>query len=52
MREHAIRARDAWHLAVASLTLAGLGKPGEEVAFASRDEAQNAVATLLGFTQI
>lgn len=52
VREHAIRAMDAWHLAVASLVLPGLAEPGEELAFASRDEAQSAVATLLGFTQV
>jgi predicted nucleic acid-binding protein len=52
VREHAIRAMDAWHLAVASLALPGLAEPGEELAFVSRDQAQSAVATLLGFAQI
>jgi predicted nucleic acid-binding protein len=52
VREHAIRAMDAWHLAVASLVLPVLAEPGEELAFASRDQAQSTVATLLGFTQI
>ena len=52
VREHAIRAMDAWHLAVASLALPGLAEPGEKLAFVSRDQAQSAVATLLGFTQI
>jgi predicted nucleic acid-binding protein len=52
VREHPIRAMDAWHLAVASLALPGLAEPGEELAFVSRDHAQSAVATLLGFTQI
>ena len=52
VREHAIRAMDAWHLAVASLVLPGLAEPGEELAFVSRDQAQSTVATLLGFTQI
>jgi uncharacterized protein len=52
VREHAIRAMDAWHLAVASLVLPGLAEPGEKLAFVSRDQAQSTVATLLGFTQI
>jgi uncharacterized protein len=52
VREHAIRAMDAWHLAVASLALPALAEPGEELAFVSRDQAQSTVATLLGFTQI
>ncbi len=52
VREHAIRAMDAWHLAVASLALPGLAEPGEELAFVWRDQAQSAVATLLGFTKI
>ena len=38
VREHAIRAMDAWHLAVAVLTLPVLAEPGEELGFASRDE--------------
>ncbi len=49
VREHAIRAMDAWHLAVASLTLPQLAEGGEELAFASRDTAQAEVAELLGF---
>ena len=52
VREHAIPAMDAWHLAVASLVLPGLAEPGEQLAFVSRDQAQSAVATLLGFMQI
>jgi hypothetical protein len=32
--------------------LPGLAERGEELAFVSRDQAQSAVATLLGFTQI
>jgi predicted nucleic acid-binding protein len=52
VREHAIRAMDALHLAVASLVLPGLAEPSEELAFVSRDQAQSTVATLLGFTQI
>jgi predicted nucleic acid-binding protein len=52
VRGHAIRAMDAWHLAVASLTLPSLAEPGEELAFASRDRAQAKVAELLGFSRI
>jgi uncharacterized protein len=52
VRERAIRAMDAWHLAVAALMLPGLAEPGEELAFVSRDQAQSTVATLRGFTQI
>lgn len=43
---------DAWHLATASLTLPSLAETGEELAFASRDQDQAAVAELLGFTRI
>lgn len=50
VREHALRAMDAWHLATASLTLPPLAETGEQPAFASRDEEQAAVAELLGFT--
>jgi predicted nucleic acid-binding protein len=49
VREHAIRAMAAWHLAVASLTLPQLVESGEELSFASRDTAQAEVAELLGF---
>lgn len=52
VREHGIRALDAWHLAVAQLTLPRLAESGEELAFASRDAAQAAVAKLLGFERI
>jgi len=52
VREHAIRAMDAWHLAVAWLTLPGLAEPDEQVAFASRDRDQRKVAARLGFTPI
>jgi predicted nucleic acid-binding protein len=48
VREHALRAMDAWHLAVAILTLPSLGEPGEDVGFATRDEAQSGVAVSLG----
>jgi predicted nucleic acid-binding protein len=53
VREHALRALDAWHLAVASLTLPALAVPEqEEIGFASRDDGQAAVAEALGFTRI
>lgn len=51
VREHALRAMDAWHLAVASLTVPPLAEAGEQIAFASRDEAQATVAVTLGFTR-
>ena len=49
VREHALRAMDAWHLASAALTIKTLAEPGEEIGFASRDDAQSAVAGLMGF---
>jgi predicted nucleic acid-binding protein len=52
VREHALRALDAWHLAVAALAVPPLADPGEQVAFASRDDAQAAVAERLGFRPI
>jgi len=53
VREHALRALDAWHLAVAALTVPALAKPEkEEIAFASRDDEQAAVAEMLGFKRI
>jgi predicted nucleic acid-binding protein len=48
VREHAIRAMDAWHLAVAVLVLPSLVEPGEDAGFATRDVAQSSVATSLG----
>ena len=52
VREHALRAMDAWHLAVASLTMPPLAEAGEQIAFASRDEAQATAAVTLGFTRL
>jgi uncharacterized protein len=52
VRKHALRAMDAWHLAVASITVPPLLQPGEHRAFASRDEPQSAVAAQLGFKPI
>jgi predicted nucleic acid-binding protein len=48
VRGHALRAMAAWHLAVAVLTLPVLAEPGEDVGFATRDEAQSSVAVSLG----
>ncbi len=48
VRKHAIRAMDAWHLATAKLVLPSLLEPGEEAGFATRDQAQSAVAEALG----
>lgn len=49
VREHAIRAMDAWHVATAKIVAPGLAEPGEEIGFAGRDQAQSAVAAALGF---
>jgi uncharacterized protein len=48
VREHALRAMDAWHLAVAEIALPGLAEPGEGIGFATRDRDQSEVARLLG----
>lgn len=48
VRTHAIRAMDAWHLATAELVSPSLVEPGEEVGFATRDQAQSEVAAGLG----
>jgi uncharacterized protein len=53
VREHALRALDAWHLAVAWLTLPALAAPEqEEIGFASRDGEQAAAAEKLGFNRV
>jgi uncharacterized protein len=52
VREHTLRAMDAWHLAVAAIVVPPLLDPGEPRAFASRDEAQRQVAEELGFVPI
>ena len=52
VRAHAIRAMDAWHLATAKLVLPTLAEPGEDIGFATRDEAQSGVAALLGFHRV
>lgn len=52
VRRHALRAMDAWHLAVAALVVPPLLEPGEQGGFASRDAAQRQVAERLGFIAI
>lgn len=52
VRQHALRAMDAWHLAVAAIVVPPLLDPGELRAFASRDRAQRHVAEELGFVPI
>ena len=52
VRQHALRAMDAWHLAVAAIVVPPLLEPREPRAFASRDEAQRQVAEELGFVPI
>ena len=47
-RSHGLRAMDAWHLAVAKITIPSLVEVGEERAFASRDRDQRIVAEELG----
>lgn len=52
VRDRAIGAMDAWHLATAVLLVPSLAEPGEEVGFASRDQTQAAVAEALGFRAV
>ncbi len=52
VREHGLRAMDAWHLTVAVLTLPDLAEPGEETGFATRDQKQGEVAQALGFVLV
>lgn len=52
VRDHGIRAMDAWHLAVAAMAMPPLGEPGEALGFATRDAGQGQVAELLGFVTI
>jgi uncharacterized protein len=49
VRRHALRAMDAWHLAVAASVVPPLLDAGEQRAFASRDQPQRLVAKELGF---
>jgi uncharacterized protein len=52
VREHGLRALDAWHIAVAQLALPTLVEKDEKIGFASRDETQATIAEQLGFTRI
>ena len=52
VREDGLRVMDAWHLAVAVLTLPDLAEPGEETGFATRDQKQGEVAQALGFVLV
>lgn len=52
VREHGIRALDAFHLAVASIVLPKLADKGEPLGFASRDGDQAVVAESLGFAAV
>ncbi|MPY84425.1 MAG: PIN domain-containing protein [Actinophytocola sp.] len=48
---HGVRAMDAWHVAVAALTVPELAA-GEEYGFATRDKAQASVAAEHGFQPV
>lgn len=50
-REHLLRSLDALHLAVADLAARPLVAPGEQLGFASRDDAQSAAAEAMGFVR-
>ncbi|HYZ09519.1 MAG TPA: type II toxin-antitoxin system VapC family toxin [Pseudonocardiaceae bacterium] len=52
VREHPLRSLDALHLAVAEIAAVPLLEPGEQLGFASRDEAQRSAAVALGFVDI
>ena len=52
VRAHGINAMDAWHLAVARLTLPQLAEPGEELGFATSDGPQRDVARTIGFVAV
>jgi predicted nucleic acid-binding protein len=52
VRDHALRALDALHLAVAELSTRPLAGDEEDIAFASRDAAQRSAAEALGFVVI
>lgn len=49
VRHHGLRTLDAMHLAVADLSARPLAGDNEQLAFASRDYAQRAVAEQIGF---
>ena len=50
VREHGIRAIDAWQLACAHLAFGALAEPNEELAFVTRDAEQARVAQSWGYT--
>ena len=50
-RTHGLRALDAMHVALASISMPSLAHRGEPLAFASRDGDQAAVAESLGFVR-
>ena len=52
VRRYALRAMDAWHLAVAVLVVPPLLERGEQSGFASRDDAQRRVAERIRFVAI
>lgn len=52
VRDHAIRSLNALHLAVAELAAVPLLEPGQRLGFATRDDAQRAVAVALGFESL
>ena len=53
VRGHALRTLDAWHVAVAALTVPALAEAEQDqIAFASRDDEQAAAAEQLGFTRV
>ncbi len=51
-RTHGLRALDALHVALASLAMPPLADRGEQLGFASRDDAQGEAAKSLGFLRI
>lgn len=52
VRRFALPAMDAWHLAVAGITLPTLASDDQALAFATRDDEQGAVAARLGWQRI
>lgn len=52
VRQFGLRSLDALHLAVADLSARPLAGDDEQVAFASRDDAQRAAAERLGFVLV
>lgn len=52
VRTHAIGAMDAWHIAVATLTLPDLLEPGEVAHFATRDAEQAKAAEALALVPV